>query len=61
MTKAIVVQCDQDSSMSKFAVVVAPPCQMGLYIQPGIGSVNEVTVHVYIESGLLQASLALGF
>ena len=61
MTEAAVVRRGQDSSMSKFAVVVAPPCQMGSYVRPGVGVVNEVTVRVHIEGGLLQASLALGF
>ena len=60
MTEAAVVRRDRDLPMSKFAVVIAFSCQVGPYIRPGVGVVDEITVRVHIKSGFLQASLGLG-
>lgn len=45
--------------MSKFAAVIGPVCQMDAYVQLCIGVIDEVIIRMHIESGSLQAALAL--
>ena len=61
MAQATVVQHDKVLPMSKFTAVVAPACQVGLYVGPGVGVVNKVAICMHVEGGPWQASMALGF
>ena len=61
MAQATVVRRDEVLPMSKFTAVVAPACQVGSYVGPGVGVVNKVAICMHIEGGSRQASLALGF
>ena len=61
MAQATVVQRDKVLPMSKFTALVASACQVGLYVGPSAGVINEVAICMHVKGGPWQASLALGF